>query len=334
MINSKFFSILRCPLSGQKLKYGTIEMLDNPNMSVNYILESEDGKYAYDVINSIPRFVLKSNYADNFGMQWNMFAKTQLDSFSGIPISEDRFWLATGWSPSMLKDKLILDVGCGSGRFAEVALKAGAYVVALDYSSAVDACYQNLSHYPKLLVVQGDIYHLPFKDDAFDFIYSLGVLQHTPDVKKAFFALPPKIKLGGHLCVDYYWKRFQTMMNLKYLVRPITTRIDQRKLLNFLQSYIPIVFPVSSFFGRIPILGKILQRFILIVDYTNIYPLNNKQLKEWALLDTFDMLAPKYDNPQKITDVKKWMNESCFEDVQAFHSGHLVVQGIKKTIHQ
>lgn len=334
MINSIFFSILKCPASGQKLKYGTIDMLDHPDMSVNYFLESEDGKYTYDVINSVPRFVPKSNYADNFGMQWNMFAKTQLDSFSGLPISEDRFWLATGWSPSMLKDKLILDVGCGSGRFAEVALKAGAYVVALDYSSAVDACYQNLRHYPKLLVVQGDIYHLPFEDEAFDFIYSLGVLQHTPDVKKAFFALPPKIKLGGYLCVDYYWKRLQTMMNLKYLVRPITTRIDQRRLFNFLQSYIPIAFPVSSFLGRIPIVGKILQRFILIVDYTNIYPLNDKQLKEWALLDTFDMLAPKYDNPQKITTVKKWMDESYFEDVQAFHAGHLVVQGFKKTIHQ
>jgi len=173
MINSIFFSKLRCPLSGQKLNYRTDDRLDNSDISANYFLESEDGKYTYDVINSIPRFVPKSNYADNFGMQWNMFAKTQLDSFSGLPISEDRFWLATGWSPSILRDKLILDVGCGSGRFAEVALKAGAYVVALDYSSAVDACYQNLRHYPKLLVIQGDVYHLPFEDEAFDFIYYL-----------------------------------------------------------------------------------------------------------------------------------------------------------------
>jgi SAM-dependent methyltransferase len=327
---NNFLSILKCPISGQKLEY--IKLLEKTNdiLSSEYILSTEDGNYKYDVINSIPRFVPNSNYADNFGMQWNMFAKTQLDSYSGCSISADRFWLATAWNPEMLKDKLVLDVGCGSGRFAEIALRAGANVVALDYSSAVDACYQNLRHFPNLFVVQGDIYNLPFQDKVFDYVYSLGVLQHTPDVKKAFFSLPSKIKTGGHLCVDYYWKRFVTMINLKYLVRPLTTKINQSKLFNFLKVYIPIVLPISSFLGRIPVLGKILQRFILIVDYTNIYPLSKNQLKEWALLDTFDMLAPKYDNPQRISTVTNWMEQASFEDVQVLHAGHLVVRGVKK----
>ena len=35
--------------------------------------------------------------------------------------------------------KWVLDAGCGMGRFAEIALKIGAQVVALDYSNAVDA---------------------------------------------------------------------------------------------------------------------------------------------------------------------------------------------------
>ena len=36
-----------------------------------------------------------------------------------------------------IKNKLILDVGCGAGRFAEIALKAGANLIAIDYSFAV-----------------------------------------------------------------------------------------------------------------------------------------------------------------------------------------------------
>ncbi len=106
-------------------------------------------------------------------MQWNTFSKTQLDSHSGHPISANRFWEATGWKPSDLAGQRVLDVGCGAGRFAEVALEAGAEVVALDYSNAVDACYENLGRSERLLVVQGDVYSLPFRKGDFAFVYSL-----------------------------------------------------------------------------------------------------------------------------------------------------------------
>ena len=147
----------------------------------------------------------EENHADNFGMQWNHFRHTQLDSYSGHPISANRFWEATGWLPDNIKGQYVLDVGCGAGRFAEVALDAGANGLALDYSSAVDACYANLKQHPNLHVVQGDIYALPFEQESFPFVYSLGVLQHTPDVAKAFAALPPMVagegRLSGHAVI-------------------------------------------------------------------------------------------------------------------------------------
>jgi SAM-dependent methyltransferase len=329
MLNENFFSMLRCPISGQKLKY--MKQLENDNARDNYFLINEDEKYKYEVINSIPRFVPKSNYADNFGMQWNYFRKTQLDSYSGYPISADRFWSATGWTPEMIKDKWVLDVGCGSGRFAEIALIAGAKVVALDYSSATDACLHNLRDHPNLFVVQGDIYQLPFAPASFDFVYSLGVLQHTPDVKCAFFSLPNILKEDGYLCVDYYWKRFITMMNLKYLVRPVTTKINQKWLFKFLKFYVPVALPLSTFLRNIPLIGKVLQRFILIVDYSGVYPLSKKQMQEWALLDTFDMLAPAYDNPQTFNVIKGWMIDANFENVEVLHVGHLVTRGKLKS---
>jgi hypothetical protein len=51
------------------------------------LLSNADNQYRYSNRNGIPRFVSESNYADNFGMQWNYFAKTQLDSYSGHAIS-------------------------------------------------------------------------------------------------------------------------------------------------------------------------------------------------------------------------------------------------------
>ena len=38
----------------------------------------------FPIINKIPRFVDASNYTDNFGLQWNTFRSTQLDSHSGM----------------------------------------------------------------------------------------------------------------------------------------------------------------------------------------------------------------------------------------------------------
>src|SRR5215203_5459589 len=74
----------------------------------------------YPVVDGIPRFVGADNYASNFGVQWNRFRQTQLDSYTGVSISADRFLRETGWSRTALSERLVLDVGCGAGRFAEV----------------------------------------------------------------------------------------------------------------------------------------------------------------------------------------------------------------------
>ena len=158
------------------------------------------------------------NYVDNFGYQWNKFNKTQLDSFNGTQISEKRFFDATGWKASELKNKLILDIGCGVGRFSEIALKYGAKVISVDYSDSVVSAKKNLEKFSESLVIQCNLYKLPFKQKVFDYIFCLGVLQHTPNVENAFKSLPIFLKKDGQICVDYYWKRFLTMFNSKYFL--------------------------------------------------------------------------------------------------------------------
>jgi len=274
-------------------------------------------------------FVHSSNYSSNFGKQWSIFSKTQLDSHSKIPISEKRFFNATNWNKNEIRNKLTLDVGCGAGRFAEVALKEGANLIAIDYSNAVKSAYKNLSSFPNFSVIQADIYNLPFKNEIFDYVYSLGVLQHTPNVQKAFNCLPIMVKPGGKLCVDYYWKRFLTMMHAKYIVRPFTKNIEHEKLLNIIKIFLPTLIFISNIFLKIPLIGKPLQRLLPIANYKNIHPFSTKQNFEWSLLDTFDMLSPVYDNPQKASDVKKWFQDHNFINIQCLHAGHLVARGEK-----
>jgi 2-polyprenyl-3-methyl-5-hydroxy-6-metoxy-1,4-benzoquinol methylase len=293
------------------------------------ILFSSDGKFKYPIRGSIPRFVPESNYADNFGMQWNLFARTQLDSHSGHPISSDRFWEATGWDANAMEGQWVLDVGCGSGRFAEVALNAGANVVALDYSSAVEACYANLYDHPNLHVIQGDIYALPFQPSAFAFVYSLGVLQHTPNVAASFAALPPMLAHGGQLCVDYYEKSWRSFFLSKYWLRPFTKRLPKEKLFKGLQKMIPTLLAISNTIGTIPVIGKQLRRMFPVANYDGLLPLTTEQIREWALLDTFDWLSPEYDSPQSKESARNMIERAGLEQIEVLKAGHLVTRGVR-----
>ena len=293
-------------------------------------LVTGDGTHRYPIREFIPRFVPESNYADNFGMQWNMFRQTQLDSYSGHPISTERFWRTTGWSPERLRGQWVLDCGCGAGRFAEVALSAGAKVVAIDYSSAADACYANLRHNENLHVVQADIYALPLAREAFPFVYSLGVLQHTPDVEKAFSALPPMVAPGGELCADFYEMTWKHRLLPRHFLRIFTTRMSKPRLFALCERTVPLLMSVSQRLARIPRFGRVLVRIVPVADYTGLYPLAQHQLEEWALLDTFDWLSPQYDQPQQRRTVTKWIASSGFQKIDVVKAGFMVVRGINK----
>ena len=178
-------------------------------------------------------------------------------------------------------------------------------------------------------MVQADIYRLPFRDGTFDRVYCLGVLQHTPDVRKAFLALPPMLKGGASLAVDLYPRQWTDVLWPKYWLRPLTTRMDPNLLFASVRRGVRLLWPVSVGVGRIPVIGRKLRYLIPIVNYEGVYPLSSEQLKDWAVLDTFDMLAPAFDQPQSADTLRGWLIESGLEKVEVFRSGFLVARGRK-----
>lgn len=311
-----------------------IDPNENENLIIKYSLDGKILEVAnkhgkkFPVQNGVIDFVNDSNYADNFGDQWTRFPKLQMDSFNRTTISRDRFFRALGLSPADLYGKLILDVGCGTGRFAEIALEAGAIVIGLDYSSAAYIAAKNLENYKNFLAIRGNVYNLPFKKKSFDLVYCLGVLQHTPNVEKAFKNLPLMVKDQGLLVVDYYWKRLRSVLGWKYIIRLVTSHLPSSTVLKILQIIHPIVYPLSYFISKIPKIGKTISRLLPIVNYSNDYPqLGSKLLRAWSFLDTYDSWAPKFDQPQTVTTVKKWANDVKLKNLQVEHVGQLVVRG-------
>ncbi len=270
----------------------------------------------YPIRGGVPRFVPLDNYATGFGLQWNRHARTQLDSFTGVPLTTDRFFKDTQW-PRDLSGQTVLEVGCGAGRFTEVVAATGATLVSLDYSTAVEANFGSNGHRPNLLIVQGDIYRMPFPRNAFDRVFCLGVLQHTPDVHKSFQQLPLYLKSGGCLAIDVYrrfgWLKQATIT--KYWARPFTRRMRPETLYPLVERYVRTLWPLTRWLHHLPY-GRNLNWRLLIADYQGMYPLSESLLRDWAVLDTFDMLAPAYDQPQTPETVRRWFEEAGLKAIE------------------
>jgi len=266
------------------------------------------------IISGIPRFVPPGNYSESFGLQWNRFAKTQLDSSQGTNRSRRRFETETSWTSQDLKDKIVLDAGCGSGRFSEIAISHGAKLIAVDYSNAVEAANKNLKS-DKLLVLQGDLIALPILDQCLDYVYCIGVLQHTSHPDKIIKELLRCLRIGGELTLTFYENTsWHVKFYSKYLIRPFTKRLSNSLLLALIEVSAPIWFSVTNFLFRLPLpFSKIFRFIIPVANYVEYdYPNRSCAIDE-AILDTFDMLSPTYDKPIKKSEILKWIALSEFE---------------------
>jgi len=250
-------------------------------------------------VRGVLRFVDGQNYADNFGYQWQKFSRTQL-----LPdFAELNFRRKTGLRVEDLKGKMVLDVGCGMGRFAEVATRWGAKVVGVDLSSAAEVAVRNLAD-RDFVAVQADVLALPFAPESFDCIYSIGVLHHTPDCEKAFKTLPQYLKPGGSIAVWLYsgynnWYRFSDQY------RKLTHRIPAHKLHTFFRVVVPVLYWINRGLRAVPVVGKSLAAFVQYV-----FPVNLGPNPEVRILDTLDWYSPKYQSKHTYEQIFRWY-ESC-----------------------
>lgn len=288
--------------------------------------------------NGAYRIVQDDNYTQNFGYQWNKFSDTQIDKDSRLNMSQVRFFAETGWDKEDLSGKNILEVGSGAGRFSQIILdhtKSNLYSV--DYSNAVEANYKNNGPNDRLKLFQASIYELPFAKAQFDKVICIGVLQHTPDFERSVKCLIEMAKPGAEVVVDFYSiNGWWTKLHAKYLFRPFTKKMDHEMLFKKIDRNIDWQIKAYRFFSKIG-LGKIVNRFIPICDIDGTIPrgLPYAQLREWCVLDTFDMYSPQYDDPQKISTVTAWFKKYGMEKVWGgkIHYENCVasvVKGIKK----
>jgi len=311
----------RSPRTQQPLEVASVEQTEGTAIVEGTLRDPSTGEM-FPIRKALPRFVPASNYANSFGFQWNRYRRVQLDSVNGSSLSWDRFFEGTGWDPSALKGRRVLEAGCGAGRFSEVLLRCGAELYSFDFSNAVEAAWLNLGHHPNWNLCQADIFQLPFPPASFDYVFCFGVLQHTPDPRRAFFHLTKAVKPGGRIAVDSYkQERGLNKLAVKYWYRPLTKHVPHSMLLRAFETYLPAWLHVDRCLNRVPVVGPWLGSLVPCWNKWSL-PVSRQHRVEWTILDTFDAFSPQYDLPQTEQTIQAWCAEADLDEVSVRTGGN------------
>ena len=248
----------------------------------------------YPVRGGVARFA-GEGYVASFGRQWNRYdvARDEEDDAT--------FRVKTGVDARELAGKLVLDAGCGGGRYARLLLEHGAQVVGVDLSSAVDKA-QELCGGPDragLLIAQADLTKLPLAEGVFDLVFSIGVLHHGPNPRGAFDAIARRVKPGGRLAVWLYRQNTAPQEWANSALRAVTTRLPARVLE-------PLCVGLGAL-GSVPGLKRSLNK---VANFSN-HP-------DWTLriCDNFDWYAPRYQSHHTVAELKGWFAAAGFADIE------------------
>jgi len=104
---------------------------------------------------------------------------------------------------SPLKDKILLDAGCGTGLSTLILLKMGVSIIFVDIIQESLEFIKNLIKINNIsgnyLLIVGDITKLPLKRKSIDIIWSGGVLEHFKSLKRPYLEFYRILKNKGDL---------------------------------------------------------------------------------------------------------------------------------------
>lgn len=258
----------------------------------------------------------KQSYLSNFSFEWKIHSKTQFEEFNSKVPSSETFFLRTKKPAKFFKNKKVLDAGVGSGRYAAIPLKLGAKVWGVDLSEAYLVAANNFKNEKNYQSLQADIAKMPFADDQFDFIFSFGVIHHSPDPKACLKEIFRVLKPGGDICITVYPS--YGMYYTSKLIRKITTKIPPKLLYLITSIYLCIFYiPYKYFLLKHSILGKLI-------------PISTSKSFKEALLDTYDCYSPKYQHTFHSYEMYEILSELGFSDIKP--RPHPITMAAKKPL--
>ena len=265
----------------------------------------------FPLVNGVPYFSEVKSFGEKetqrvFGAEWSTFTEYDADNLEKMSYGMDSFFV----------DKNVLEVGCGAGRHSRRLIDryGAASVAAIDLSDAVFVANKLNVDFDNISVANANVFHLPFRDEEFDIGFSLGVLMHTENPKRAFGRMCEKIKKRGHAVIWVYAKtpRKYFMEFFRFFTKNAPTSIQ--KLISH---------------G----LSMSLWPMVLLSKKLNIHLSNH--FREYAKYDYYVYKTDMYDRISAPLigfysegEIQKWFQDVGFDEIEVTTYGDFFVRGV------
>lgn len=292
----------------------------------------------YPIQGGIPRFVEETHNEDlltgeRFSESWHEFSRVN------YKYTKQFYDWISPVTPEQVKNRIILEAGCGKGRHTKILAESGADdVIAIDIGNSVEVAYRNAGHLPNVHILQADIKYMPLKP-VFDIAVSVGVLHHMSDPAQGFACLVKKVKNDGLVSIWVYGK--ENNWWVLYLVNPLrifftsTAHKEAVKIISFVLASIIFLYskclvrPWSNLCKRIPFLPNLFYAeylsYIAGFDFTEI----NSIVFDHLIAPTSHYLTGKevnkwYQNNGALDINVRWHNRNSWSALGRFQSKELV----------
>jgi len=273
------------------------------------------------------------NVQQTFTEEWNL---TQENELSFARTHEDlvtlnrEVWLP--WLREAAQPRAVLDVGCGIGK-ETLALRevTGAPVlIGVDLNFALLQAGPRYKQIPSMHFVIASLYHLPFRQEAFDLVYCQGVLHHTRSTAEGFSRLAPFVAPGGHLFIWVYGLEDHLIFRGRATSSP---RAALKHLLRrFMIALESVLRPVLA---RLP---ATLRGAAIGLMTALAHPLMRRRVRQralWTRANTAhslrDAMTPRYAHRHGFNEVVEWFETGGFRIVAVQSAGaHMRAFGGKR----
>jgi 2-polyprenyl-3-methyl-5-hydroxy-6-metoxy-1,4-benzoquinol methylase/uncharacterized protein YbaR (Trm112 family) len=243
---------------------------------------------------SLVAAVIKKNShtKKSFELEWNLF-NYETDTTWNANKTEmlDRFLREVDETKASIKNKIILDAGCGNGLLNNLIANEGAIVLGFDFSLSVEKAYQKNTN-PNAWFVQADVQFPPVAFESFDIVHCSGVLIHTNNTEHSFSCLIPFVKSLGKLSVWLYHPRKNWIHSTFNFIRKFTSKLPLQ-----LQYYLYLIF----LFPPTYIIKKLKQ---------------NSQNKREMMIDILDWMTPEFRWEHTHEEAANWFTKRNFNSVK------------------
>lgn len=249
----------------------------------------------------------------SFGKEWSKFYRFNDEEIKAI--GDEYFDIVT--SEILHPDSIVLDIGCGTGRWTKYMAPKVSFVEAVDPSDSVYAADFFLQGVKNVRLTQAGIDEIPFKDESFDFVMCIGVLHHLPNAFLSMKKCLEKLKPGGFFYVYLYYNLEDRGAGYK-LIYFFSDML--RRVLSHLPSFLKkISCDFLSIFIYIPFIwtGRFLNKFSFLRRFAHKLPLSYYWDKSFYVIrsDSLDRFGTPLEKRFSKEEVRRMLETAGLIDI-------------------